>query len=387
MNKPKLIRITTVPQSLKILLKGQLAFMNSNFEVIGISSPGEFLEEVKDQEGIRVVPVSMTRTISPFTDLKSLWNLYRVIKKDKPTIVHTHTPKAGLLGMIASWLARVPVRMHTVAGLPLVEATGFKRKILIFVEKLTYRFATKVYPNSKGQYDFIIKEKLLPIQKLKIIGNGSSNGINTNYFSPEFYSKENNLFHRKKYDISKEDFVFIFIGRLVKDKGINELIKAFTNLSKTYTNTTLLLVGKYENNLDPLNSETVKQIETHSKIVFAGYQKDVRPFFAMSNCLVFPSYREGFPNVVMQAGAMGLPSIVTDINGCNEIVEEGVNGTIIPTKNTEKLQEKMEEFILNPERVKQLAASSRNRITEKYKREHIWEALLEEYNLLLKDLV
>jgi len=340
----KLIRITTVPISFKVLLKGQLRFMTSNgFDVKGVSSEGEELREIHENEGIVMEAINMSRKITPFQDLKSLWEMWNFLRKEKPQIVHTHTPKAGIIGMLAARLAGVPHRLHTVAGLPLMEATGIKRKILNFVEKLTYSSATRVYPNSKGLYDFILQNNFTQSNKLKIIANGSSNGINTTFFSPAQVSEIEKVKLGEKLNIQPDDFVFVFVGRIVSDKGINELIKAFSELqtaeNNQLTGIKLLLVGGLESDLDPLNPETLAEINQNRDIISVGFQQDVRPFFAISDALAFPSYREGFPNVVMQAGAMGLPSIVSDINGCNEIIVEGENGLIIPPKNVEKLKE------------------------------------------------
>ena len=231
MSKPKLIRITTVPLSLKVLLKGQLRFMSGHFEVVGLSSSGADLEEVHKNEGIRVEAIEMSRQITPLKDLISLWKVYRFLKKEKPQIVHTHTPKAGIIGMLAARLAGVPHRLHTVAGLPLMEARGSKRRILDFVEKLTYRAATKVYPNSKGLHDFILKNKFTRDSKLKLIANGSSNGIDTSFFAPEQISEQEKKELKKALGIEEQDFVFVFVGRLVGDKGINELVSAFSELT------------------------------------------------------------------------------------------------------------------------------------------------------------
>src|SRR5690606_28157874 len=319
MTQSKLIRITTVPVSLKTLLKGQHRFMSENgFEVIGVSSNGEQLYEVEKEEGVRVEALEMTRTISPLKDIKALWDFYRLCKKEKPVMVHSHTPKAGIVGMLGAKLAGVPIRLHTVAGLPLMEVIGLKRKVLDIVEKLTYSCANMVYPNSKGLYDFILSNRFTNKQKLKVIANGSSNGIDTSLFSPQQISLEQQSQLKEDLNISVSDFVFVFVGRLVKDKGINELVSAFSNLKGH--NAKLLLVGTFEEELDPLLPETLNDIESNNNILSVGWQSDVRPYLAIANALVFPSYREGFPNVVMQAGAMGLPSIVTDINGCNEII-------------------------------------------------------------------
>jgi len=382
MNKTKLIRITTVPVSLKTLLKGQHRFMSDNgFEVIGVSSAGEALDEVARDENIRTISVEMSRKITPLKDLKALWKFYRLCKKEKPTIVHSHTPKAGIIGMLGAKLAGVPIRLHTVAGLPLMEATGNKRKLLDFVEKLTYSSATKVYPNSKGLYDFILQQKYTKKGKLKVIAQGSSNGINTEFFDPQQVSETKQLELKQKLGISSADFVFVFVGRLVGDKGINELIESFKQLNSP--NAKLLLVGPFESDLDPLQSETLQTIETHPNIIAVGYQKDVRPYFAISDALAFPSYREGFPNVVMQAGAMGLPSIVTNINGCNEIIQDDENGIIIPSKDVEALLIAMNRLMTDKLYYEHLKANARQMIQTRYEQSIVWNALLEEYNGLL----
>ena len=387
----KLIRITTVPISFKVLLKGQLRFMASNgFDVKGVSSEGEELREIHENEGIVMEAINMSRKITPFQDLKSLWEMWNFLRKEKPQIVHTHTPKAGIIGMLAARLAGVPHRLHTVAGLPLMEATGIKRKILNFVEKLTYSSATRVYPNSKGLYDFILQNNFTQSNKLKIIANGSSNGINTAFFSPAQVSEIEKVALREKLNIQPDDFVFVFVGRIVSDKGINELIKAFSQLQTAENNEQigikLLLVGGLESDLDPLNPETLAEINQNRDIISVGFQQDVRPFFAISDALVFPSYREGFPNVVMQAGAMGLPSIVSDINGCNEIIVEGENGLIIPSKNVEKLKEKMLTLARDKNLYIKLKENSRRMIENRYEQSVVWKALLEEYEGLLQSV-
>lgn len=385
MTKPKLIRITTVPISLKTLLKGQHRFMFQNgFEVIGVSSSGKDLQDVERNETIRVAVLEMTRTISPISDLKSLWEFYTLCKRERPTIVHSHTPKAGIVGMLGAKLAGVPIRLHTVAGLPLMEVTGMKRKILDFVEKITYRCATKVYPNSRGLYDFILANNYTEKEKLQVIANGSSNGIDTTYFDPALFSEVQKLELKQSLLLQPNDFVYIFVGRLVGDKGINELISAFSQLETP--NSKLLLVGPFETELDPLQPKTLKVIETHPNIISVGFQSDVRPYFAISDCLVFPSYREGFPNVVMQAGAMGLPSIVTDINGCNEIIVEGENGTIISVKNVEAILEAMQKMIYDTYYYHHLRQNARPMIQSRYEQRVVWEALLEEYKRLLLEI-
>jgi glycosyltransferase involved in cell wall biosynthesis len=380
--RQKIVRITTVPQSFRGLLRGQLRFMSDHYDMIGISSPGEILAEVADYEQVRFMPLEMTRTISPIKDIISVWRLFRIFKAKRPFIVHTHTPKAGIVGMLAAKLAGVPHRLHTVAGLPLLEARGFKRTILDFVEKLTYSCATKVYPNSFGLYEIILKNKYAPQGKIKVIANGSSNGINTHYFDPTQIGDAQKNTLRQSLGLNERDFVFIFVGRIVRDKGINELAEAFRTLSVEFPNVKLLLLGKSEDDLDPVLPATKREIAENPSIIAAGFQSDIRPYLAIADALVFPSYREGFPNVVMQAGAMGLPAIVSNINGCNEIIREGVNGLIIPPKNTDKLFDVMRRLLTGDALRGVMRENAREMIVSRYDQNRMWEAILEEYRVL-----
>lgn len=336
------------------------------------------------KENIRVIPLKMTRTISPISDLRSLWNFYRLCKREKPHIVHSHTPKAGIIGMLGAKLAGVPIRLHTVAGLPLMEANGIKRKILVSVEKLTYYFATKVYPNSQGLYSYILKERYIKPEKIHVIANGSSNGIDTTHFSSDKISDESKKELKTVLAIQETDFVFVYVGRLVGDKGINEMVSAFSKLQSEVPYAKLLLVGWKEDMLDPLKPETAQTIDNNPNIMFVGYQADVRPYFAISDCLVFPSYREGFPNGVMQAGAMGLPCIVSDINGCNEIIIKDKNGIIIPPKDIDAIKIAMQKMMIEKDKFQIFKSNARKMIVERYENKFVWEALLEEYNSLLK---
>ena len=381
-----LIRITTIPLSLEKLLSGQLRFMSDYYEVIAVSSDKERLEQYGKSEKVAVFPIEMTRKITPIKDVLAVIKLYFYLKKNKPFIVHSHTPKAGVVGMLASKLAGVPHRLHTVAGLPLLEGKGFKRILLDFVEKLTYSCATKVYPNSQGLSKIIIENKYCFPDKLKVMADGSSNGIDTNYFNPELFSTDENLNLKKELGIKEEDFVFVFVGRLVKDKGINEMIEAFEFLQKVQKGIKLLLVGYYEQELDPLNAHSMESIKKNEAILTVGFQNDVRPYFAIGDVLVFPSYREGFPNVVLQAGAMGLSCIVSDINGCNEIIIEGKNGIIIPVKDSNAIYEAMKKIATDENLQFQLQKNARKMIVSRYEQKVVWEAILEEYKIIEKNV-
>ena len=379
MLKQTLIRITTVPLSLEKLISGQLHFMSSFYNVIAVSSDKERLERYGESEKVAVFPLEMTRQITPIQDVLAVLKLYFFLKKTKPFIVHTHTPKAGIVGMLASKLAGIPHRLHTVAGMPLLEQAGFKRMVLNFVEKLTYSCATKVYPNSFKLRDVIIKNEYCPPTKLKVLANGSSNGIDTSYFDATHFSEDQKSSLKQDLGIKSSDFVFIFVGRIVSDKGINELISAFSEIQEYKTNIKLLLVGPYEQELDPLKEETLNQINASKSIFSVGYQDEVRSYFAISDCLVFPSYREGFPNVVMQAGAMGLPCIVSDINGCNEIIEDTKNGYIIPVRDKEAVKETLIRILDSKEEYSKMQQNAREMIVSRFDQKTMWESILQEY--------
>ena len=377
----KLFRISTVPLSLNILLKGQLKFLDQHFDVTAISGAGSDLEEVAEREGVRTYGIEMQRQISPFRDLVSLWQLYIYIKKEKPDLVHSITPKAGLLSMIACKIAGVPVRIHTFTGLVFPYKNGFMQKILIIMDKLLCYCATNIYPEGEGVKQDLQKFKITS-KPLHVIGKGNVNGIDTAYFDPNLFSQESNHHLKKQLNISQDDFVFVFVGRLVKDKGINELIGAFKNVQLSSSKTLkLLLVGPLEQDLDPLSQEILDEIQNNPDIISVGFQKDVRPYFAISNCLAFPSYREGFPNVVLQALAMGIPALVSDINGCNEIVQNNHNGLIFPSKDQASLQTCMQK-ILNPSLYNEIQSVSRTSIMM-YRQEVLWELLKKNYDSLL----
>ncbi len=380
--KKKIIRVTTIPLSLEKLLGGQMSYMKTFYNVIAVSSDKEKLEEVGVAEGVDTYYIQLTRKITPIKDLVAVWKMYTFLKKEKPFIIHSHTPKAGLVSMLAAKLAGVPNRLHTVAGLPLLESTGLKRVVLDFVEKLTYMCATKVYPNSNALKNIIIDNKLAKQNKLKVIGYGSSNGINLDYFNPKNFTAEDVLALKKQLGIKSENYVYIFVGRIVKDKGINEVIESFVQVNLENPNTKLVLVGPFEADLDPIKPENFKEIKNNKNIIEIGYVNDVRPYFLIANTLVFPSYREGFPNVVMQAGAMGLPSIVSNINGCNEIIEDKKNGLIIPVKDAVSLTASMKELLLNQDLYLKLKENSRVSIQDRYEQNFIWQEILKEYKQL-----
>lgn len=374
---------------MNVLMKNQLKFINQYFEVIGITTPDDiYYDEIKEREGIKLRPAKLSRSITPFKDLISLWQIYRILRNEKPVILHTQTPKAGTIGMIAGFLCGVPYRFHDVVGLPLLERKGFTRLVLNLVEKITYKCATKIYPNSHKLKEIILKNNFCRKDKIKVIGNGSSNGIDTKFFSTEIMEKDHvykNIF-RKENSIEENDFVFCFVGRIVKEKGIRELVGAFVKLydEDGYKNIKLIVVGPSRKNDDPIDDSTDLMIRQHPGIRYVGLKKDIRPYLFISDIFVFPSYREGFPNVVLEAGAMNLPQIVSDINGCNEAIINGYNGIIVPPRNSTKLYQAMKYCLENPDDVTRMASISRQQVVQNYDQQMFHAKILDEYNFWLK---
>lgn len=380
MEKTKILRVTTVPGSLNTFCHGLLRELQEQdgYEVVAVSSPGDAMREIEEREGVRTVAMPMERHISPFKDLKSLFGLIRVFRKEKPTMVHSMTPKAGLLSMMAAWFCRVPVRVHTFTGLVFPTATGLTQKILILTDRITCACATHIVPEGEGVKNDLVNYRITK-KPLKVLGHGNVRGIDLAHYNPELPEVQAEAAKIRKPGI----FTFVFVGRLVRDKGINELVEAFEQLNKEYPNTRLLLVGRQEPELDPLKPETIVKIDNNKNIEAVGQQSDVRPWLAASDAFVFPSYREGFPNVVIEAGAMDLPSIVTDINGSREIIIEGKNGTIITPCDTDALYMAMKSFLEYPDIRTEMATNARPLIASRYEQSYVRRCLKEYYKEIL----
>lgn len=364
------------------LVSGQLRYVAENgYDCCAVSGgPEESAREFTQREGIPTVLIPhLVRPISIWNDLRALSELIRLFSREKPDIVHTNTPKASLLGMVAAWICRVPHRIYTVTGLRFETSTGFMRWLLKTMERITCACATKVIPEGEGVKKTLYREHITR-KPMQVLHHGNINGINLDHYdrTEEVMAEASKI--REKVG---GDFTFLFVGRIVRDKGIAELVAAFTRLHRDHPETRLVLVGNQELELDPLPDETQQQIRDCDGIIEAGWQSDVRPWFVASDVFTFPSYREGFPNVVMQAGALGIPSIVTDINGSNEIILEGQNGTIIPKQDTEALYRKMLWALGNRDALSEMSANCRPLIASRYRQEDVWRATLDMYNELL----
>ena len=404
--KQKIIRACTVSMSIGFVA-GMLPDLMDKYEVVVLSSPGPEMEDVRRKYGVRTIAVPMERHISLWRDVVSLWKLINVFRKERPTMVHSMTPKAGMLCMLAAWLTRVPVRVHTFTGLVFPTAAGLKRRILMLTDALTCWCATHVIPEGEGVKNDLLTNGITR-KPMTVLGYGNVRGIDLEKFSRR--KKVMDIVTQKSQ--KSQNFTFLFVGRIVRDKGINELVGAFRRLSKRYPQARLVLVGNYEDDLDPISQESRDIITKNEQIEAAGpkYGDELLACYAAADCFVFPSYREGFPNTVLEAGAMGLPCIVTDINGSREIISpspalipadaptrslssrEGYSGTIdirqngmvIPPRDEDALYEAMWRMMTDDGLRQQMAANARPMIASRFEQGFVRQCLYDFYDEILE---
>ncbi len=328
-----------------------------------VSSPGVELDKATQDYEVKGFSVSMERRISLFKDVKSLFNLIRLFKKERPDVVHSMTPKAGLLCMMAAWMVRTPIRIHTFTGLVFPTSKGLKKRILMLTDRLTCSCATHIIPEGEGVKNDLLNHHITK-KDMHVLGYGNVMGVDMEKFSLREEVKT-----IVQAIIKKDVFTFLFVGRIVRDKGINELILAMNQMLAKYHDVRLILVGDFEDSLNPISEETRKLIQKYAEIETVGVKRgdELIAYYAAADCFVFPSYREGFPNTVLEAGAMGLPSIVTNINGSREIIEEGKNGLIVPARDVNSLYDAMETMFLEKDgKTKEMASHARKMIADRF---------------------
>jgi glycosyltransferase involved in cell wall biosynthesis len=377
---PRLLIATTVPETLESILRDQPHFLGQYFDVSLVSSPGRNVKAIGQNEGLDIFQVPMVRGISVFKDLMSVFRMAVLLRRVKPILLHSYTPKAGLVCMLAGWLCRVPIRIHTFTGLIFPTERGFRQKLLIWVDRLLCACATHVVPEGEGVRKDLQRYRITG-KKLQVIGYGNIAGVDTSYFSPVAQGvTEAAARLRKSLSIAADDFLFCFVGRLNKDKGLAELISAFKGMPE---NVHLALVGGLDQSA-PVDPVTLAAIESHSRIHQLGFLEDIRPVLRSAGALVLPSYREGFPNVVLQAGAMALPAIVSDISGCNEVIEPGYNGWLVPPRDSNALEGAMHQAIrMEHTTRREWGGRARRRVQERFERKEHWGRMLTFYRSLV----
>lgn len=377
--KKKLVIVTTVAETLSTILAGQPRRLSESFDITLISG-GHGLDEVGKFENVSIIKVSMVRGISPFKDVISILTMVFALVRLRPHMVHSYTPKAGLVAMAAAWLCGTPIRIHTFTGLLFPTAKGFRRRMLMWADRIICLLSTNVVPEGHGVRDDLLVNGITR-KDIKVIGWGNIAGVDTNYFCREdrtVRSASKSL--RESLLLSSDIFIYCFVGRLNQDKGLEELFAAFDSLS---SGSHLIIVGGLDE-AAPISDGLKKAITAHPRISYLGFLADIRPVLCMAHVMVLPSYREGFPNVLLQAGAMGLPAIATDINGCNEIISHGVNGWLINPRDVTSLRRAMErcEAVSQCE-LRSMGADARIIVESKFERKRHWERMEAFYRQLL----
>jgi len=373
--KPRIVYIVTHPVSARLLLRGQLRHMRSlGLDVVLMSGPGVDLDAVREREGVRTISVPLHRSIRPARDLVAFVRIYRALRRLRPDIVNASTPKAGLLGMVAAFLARVPVRVYTLRGLRLETAGGLKRRVLWCAEWVTSFCAHRVFCVSKSLAEVYREEGLAPAAKM-VVPVASSNGVAVERFRFENGDHKEDLCTRL--GIPRGARVIGFVGRLTRDKGIEELLDAFDSILSSCPQAWLLMVGDFEVE-NGLLRETISRIRKHARVVVTGFVPDAAPYYSLMEVVAFPSHREGFPNVPLEAAAAGLPVVAFRATGTVDAVRDGHTGTLVPAKDTTALADALVRYLADDELGRAQGAAGRAWVSRDFRQDKVWSALSRE---------
>jgi glycosyltransferase involved in cell wall biosynthesis len=359
--RPLIVIGITHPQTCLVLTGRLRALRESGYRVVVISSPGDLLHKVASREGVESLSIPMERGIAPLSDLVSLFRLTRALYRLEPDIAEFSTPKAGLLGSLAGLLCGVPRRVYMLRGLRLETASGLMRRVLIGTEQLAAACCHVVLCNSQSLRDEAVALHLADERKLQLLGHGSSNGVDVEQFCPG----PSNL--KIRLGIPADAPVVGFVGRLTRDKGVPELIRAFDALLNSVPKARLLLVGWYDESEDALAAKLRSRIDRHPNILRTGFVTDPAPYYRVMDMMVLPTRREGFPNVVLEAAATGIPVIATLATGSRDAVVPEVTGLLVPAGYPEAITEAMLQLLANPARRRQMGEAARKWVTERFR--------------------
>ncbi len=367
---------------------GQIRYMrDKGFEVHVASGPGPELDYLIRTENISAHRLNMKRGMSPLRDFIALLTLYLLCIRMKPTIVHGSTAKGGPLSMVASSLAKVPIRVYTLRGLIIEVGSGLMKKVFRVLESLACRCASQIFAVSRSVMDKMIQEKLCNSDKIRVLGNGSSMGVDAgNRFNPDLISKADADALRNHLGIPADAIVAGFVGRIVRDKGIMELADAWRNLRLEHENVFLLIIGPVEPQ-DPVPAEILRELWTDPRVVIIDFvhNEDMPRYYRIMDFVVLPSYREGFPNVALEAAAMGLPILAGRVTGSVDAVVDGVTGILVPARDSAALEQAMRIYIHDEKTRKAHGIAGRQRAISDFKPESLWKAQYQEYIRLLNE--
>jgi glycosyltransferase involved in cell wall biosynthesis len=378
LNEQPTILIGVTTQELCLILGARLRVLRAaGFRVVLVSGPGELLERTASRTGVECVAVPMRRSIALLADLVALVRLWWILGVYKPDLVEFSTPKAGLLGMLAARLRGVPRRVYMLRGLKLERSRGFKRWILLTAERVACSCAHVVLCNSKSLHAEALALGLASAGKLLVLGEGSSNGVDAERFAPGPSAV------REQFAIPREAPVVGFVGRLTRDKGLPELIEAFDRILLVEPSTHLMLVGWFDRAEDALDAVLRRRILTHPRIHCSGFVSDAAPFYRGMDLMVLPTWREGFPNAVLEAQASGIPVVTTESTGARDAVVAEVTGLLIPPGYPEAIVEAVVKLLRDSERRARMGLAARAWVVEHYSEERVLGLTAEYYRSLL----